>query len=86
MKKEDYIDRPPGPLGGLWSLWYLDPFLMIKREMSGFRKVRHKAFEDQLKPGRPAPPVKLKSTSGETVDLADFRGKKNIVLEFGAIT
>ncbi|MEE9240314.1 MAG: hypothetical protein V3U53_03885 [bacterium] len=86
MRKEDHFDRPPGPLGGLWSLWYLDPIKVIQREMAGFRKVRHQVFADLLKPGDDAPPVKLKTTEGREVDFADFRGKKNIVLEFGAIT
>ena len=86
MKKEEYIDRPPGPLGGLWSLWYLDPLRVVKRELSGFRKVRHKAFEEKVRAGDPVPPVKLKTTEGAEVDFESFRGKKNIVLEFGAIT
>ncbi len=86
MRKEEYIDRPPGPLGGLWSLWYLDPILVIKRELSGFRKVRHKAFAEKVHAGDPAPPVRLKTPYGEEVDLSQFRGKRNIVLEFGAIT
>ncbi len=86
MRKEDHFDRPPGPLGGLWSLWYLDPVKVVKRELGGFRKVRHKAFAELLQPGDDAPPVKLKTTEGVEVDFAELRGKKNIVLEFGAIT
>ncbi len=38
MRKEDHFDRPPGPLGGLWSLWYLDLVKVVKRELGGFRK------------------------------------------------
>lgn len=86
MRKEEYIDRPPGPFFGLWSLWYLDPILFIKRELKGFRKVRHKAFAEKIHAGDLMPPVKLKTTEGREVDLAQFRGKRNIVLEFGAIT
>ncbi|MEE9274359.1 MAG: hypothetical protein V3V62_03505 [bacterium] len=86
MKKEEYISRPPGPFFGLWSLWYLDPIKVFKREISGFRKIRHKAFEEKLRAGDPMPAVKLKTTEGVEVDLSDFRGKRNIVIEFGAIT
>ena len=86
MRKSDHFDRPPGPLGGLWSLWYLDPVRTLKRELAGFRKVRHKAFAELLQPGDDAPPVKLRTTEGVEVDFAESRGKKNIVLEFGAIT
>ena len=86
MQKKDDYGRPPGPLGGMWSMWYLDPVRIIKRELAGFRKIRHKAFAELLQPGAEAPPVKLKTTEGVEVDFADFIGKKNIVLEFGAIT
>ena len=34
--------------------------------------------------GRPAPDLKLVSTSGETVALGDYRGKKILVLHFAA--
>jgi len=86
MLKEDHFDRPPGPLGGMWSLWYLDPIRVIKRELAGFRKVRHKAFAELLNPGDVAPQVQLKTTEGVDVNFKDFLGKKNIVVEFGAIT
>ncbi len=32
--------------------------------------------------GTPAPPVVLPATSGRTVDLASFRGKRNVLLYF----
>jgi len=34
--------------------------------------------------GQPAPDVELMSTSGETVALGDYRGKKILVLHFAA--
>ncbi len=86
MRREEYMSRPPGPFFGLWSLWYLDPFTTVKREFSGFRKVRHKAFEEKIRAGDPAPSVRLKTTEGVDVDFSQFLGKKNIVVEFGAIT
>jgi hypothetical protein len=67
-------------------MWYLDPIRIITRELKGFRKIRHKAFAELLTPGDTAPPIKLKTTEGVEVDFADFLGKKNIVIEFGAIT
>lgn len=35
-----------------------------------------------LKPGDPAPPFELRAQSGERIRLADFRGKKNVVVFF----
>ena len=32
--------------------------------------------------GETAPPVRLASTSGQTVDVASFRGKRNVLLYF----
>ncbi len=35
-----------------------------------------------LAEGTPAPEVRLPSTTGDTVDLGDFRGKRNVLLYF----
>ena len=86
MRKTEYTSRPAGPFFGLWSMWYLDPVVTIKRELSGRRKVRHKAFAERLLAGDPMPPVRLRTPAGEEVDLARHHGKKNVVVEFGAIT
>jgi hypothetical protein len=32
--------------------------------------------------GQPAPPVRLPATTGQTIDLAGFRGKRNVLLYF----
>jgi cytochrome oxidase Cu insertion factor (SCO1/SenC/PrrC family) len=32
--------------------------------------------------GQPAPTVRLPATTGETVDLTDYRGKRNVLLYF----
>jgi hypothetical protein len=32
--------------------------------------------------GQLAPPVRLPSTTGQTIDLAGFRGKRNVLLYF----
>ncbi len=36
----------------------------------------------ELAAGTPAPEVRLPATTGDTVDLADFRGKRNVLLYF----
>ncbi len=33
-------------------------------------------------PGEPAPPIELASTTGKTFDLADYKGKQNVLLYF----
>jgi hypothetical protein len=37
-------------------------------------------------PGEPAPEFELETTAGEPVALADFRGKRPVVLVFGSFT
>ena len=100
MRVSDEFDRPPGPLFGLWSTFYIDKVAFAKRMLMGYRKQRKEAFRDTLKPGDPMPGVglwsafyidkvafvKLKTTDDAAFDLSDFFGKKNIVVEFGAIT
>jgi hypothetical protein len=36
--------------------------------------------------GDPAPPFRLPSTTGETIDLTTFRGQRPVVLVFGSFT
>ena len=86
MREVDEFDRPPGPLFGLWSSFYIDKWKFLKRNLMGARKERKQAFRDTLKPGDPMPDVRLKTTEDVALDLSDFFGKKNIVVEFGAIT
>ena len=87
MRKEEIFDRPPGPLFGFWSSLYIDEWKFIYRNVfTGSRKERKNAFIDTLKSGDAMPPVKLKTTEDVEFNLEDFKGKKNIVIEFGAIT
>ena len=44
------------------------------------------AFKQTLRLGDPMPPVKLRSTTDDEFDLSQFHAKKNVVIEFGAIT
>ena len=86
MRKVEFIDRPPGPFFGFWSARYLDTWKFIKFGLSGKRKIRHENFKKTLQAGDPMPTVALKTTEGVEVNLSGFHGKRNIVLEFGAIT
>ena len=86
MRVTDVFDWPPGPLFGLLSTFYIDKVAFAKRMLMGYRKQRKEAFRDTLKPGDPMPGVRLKTTDDAAFDLSDFFGKKNIVIEFGAIT
>ena len=45
-----------------------------------------KAFIDILHAGDEAPDFELRTPEGELVTLSQFRGQKNVLLEFGAIT
>ena len=86
MKKEEIFDRPPGPLFGFWSSLYISKWKFLKFIVAGSREERKTAFTNALKLGDPMPPVKLKTTEDQEFNLEDFKGKKNIVIEFGAIT
>ena len=86
MEKEEIFAQPPGPLGGLWSVYYIDAWKFLIRQFQGFRHVRKEAFKNTLKLGTPMPPAKLRATDDTEFNLSDFHGKKNIVIEFGAIT
>lgn len=45
-----------------------------------------RAFIGVLHAGDAAPDFELRTPEGEVVKLSDFRGRKHVVLEFGAIT
>ncbi len=47
-----------------------------------FQNMQSKAAESRLKPGDHAPDFALPDQNGRTVRLADYRGKKNLVLAF----
>ena len=51
------------------------PALLLQRSMSA-------AAETRLKPGDRAPDFALPDQNGRTVSLADYRGKKSVVLAF----
>ena len=43
-------------------------------------------FKSSLRAGEDAPDLDLPTLEGERVRLAEFRGKKHVLLEFGSIT
>jgi len=45
-----------------------------------------RAFIDVLHAGEMAPDFELRTPEGEVVTLSQFRDKKHVLLEFGAIT
>jgi len=44
------------------------------------------AFREVLRVGQEAPDFLARDLEGNPVRLADFRGRKNVLLEFGSIT
>lgn len=43
-------------------------------------------FTSHLRAGEEAPDFELKTVDGESIKLSQFRGKQNVLLEFGSIT
>lgn len=86
LPRADYPDRPPTPFFGLWSLLHIDPWKMLKMQLSGRRAARRKEFIERLQPGQKMPDFELELTDGRRFRTSDFRGKKHLVVEFGAVT
>ena len=82
----EFTDKPPGPMGGMWSIRYLDLFKTAKLMMSSARKQVQQAFPKVLPPGADFPELKLETTDGRTINTAEFRDRKHFVLMTGAIT
>ena len=87
------IDRPPGPLGGFWSMYYINRPRVFKIMIGHFgfgsesyiAKLYKKA-KVTFPPGEEFPAIDLETTSGTRVNTADFKGKKHFVLVAGAMT
>jgi len=87
------IDRPPGPLGGFWSMYYIDRVRVFKIMLGhvgiGGESYIAKLYEKAkvtFPPGEEFPAIDLETTSGTRVNTADFKGKKHFVLMTGAMT
>ncbi len=87
------LEAPPGPVKGLWSLWYMDRKKALNIMLGhvgigkeGPIKKFYADFPTILPPGTDFPEVSLENTKGERVNLRDFVGKKHVVIMTGAIT
>ena len=87
------LESPPGPLKGLWSLWYMDRKKALNIMLGhvgigkeGPVKKLYDNFTGILPPGTDFPETSLENTKGERVNLRDFVGKKHVVIMTGAIT
>lgn len=82
----EFTDKPPGPMGGMWSVRYLDLFKTAKLMLSSGRKLAQKNFPKVLPPGADFPEMKLETADGRSINTADYRDRKHFVLMTGAIT
>lgn len=78
--------NPPGPLFGLWSARYLDLVKLIKLKLNPNIKAIYTRYPSVLPPGSAFPDLEAKTVDGTPFRLADYRGKKHVVLFTGAIT
>lgn len=78
--------KPPGPLFGLWSARYLDLIKLIRLMLSRQIKAIYARYPSVLPPGSAFPDLALKTVDNTIFRVADYRGKKRVVLFTGAIT
>lgn len=78
--------NPPGPLFGLWSARYLDLLKLIRLKLNPRIKAIYERFPTILAPGSAFPDLTLKTVEGATFRMADYSGKKHVVLFTGSIT
>lgn len=82
----DSVPKPWGPLAGFWSWQYLNLWKTIKLVTSKRVKSFYEKFPDVLPPGNAFPNFELKDIHGNTHRMADYLGKKCVVITTGAIT
>lgn len=87
------IDRPPGPMGGFWSMYYISRPRVFKIMIGhlgfgaeGYIAKLYKKAKVTFPPGDEFPAIDLETTTGKRVNTADFKGKKHFVLMTGAMT
>lgn len=61
-------------------------FRMVKLKLQGIHNKVYSLFMNRALLGETIPDLTMRPLTGETVRLRDFRGKKHLVLEFGALT
>ena len=70
----------------LRHLGKIDLIKTFKQKLSPEVRGLFRQFPDTLPVGAPAADFTLRTVSGETVHLSDYRGKKHVLLEFGSFT
>lgn len=82
----DIVQKPWGPMAGFWSWRYLNLWKTLKLVTSKRVKSFYEKFPDVLPPGSPFPDFELRDIHGTRRRMADYLGKKYVVITTGAIT
>ncbi|MBI4472109.1 MAG: hypothetical protein HY646_05535 [Acidobacteria bacterium] len=61
-------------------------FNMLKLKLQGVHSKVYASFMSRALPGSVIPGLPLQTIDGQMIRLSDFRGRKHLVLEFGALT
>ena len=62
------------------------PQQAVVEERASAEQTSERLFREQLRASTPAPDFTLQDVAGLPVSLSDYKGKRHVVLEFGAIT
>ena len=81
--QSNYNRTPPKSVD---TMRQVDIVRLIRMKLSRRIRKMFKDFPTIAAPGSQAPTFNLQTTTGEWINTADYIGKKNLVLEFGAIT
>ena len=81
--RSDYYRMPPDPF---ISFKYCDFFKLLKKRLNPKVRLRYKKWNSAIQLGEVPPELDLKGDDGKSYRLSDLKGKKNVVLVFGAIT
>ena len=82
----DIVQKPWGPMAGFWSWRYLNLWKTLKLVTSKRVQSFYEKFPDVLPPGAPFPDFELGDIHGTRRRMADYLGKKYVVITTGAIT
>ena len=82
----EFLRKPPGPMLGFWSWRYLNLIKTIKLVRSKRVKEFYEKFPSVFPPGERFPDFALRDIHGNTHRMADYLGKKYLVITTGAIT
>jgi len=85
-KPKGFFKRPPGPLVGMWSWKYLNPWKTLRMITSKRVRGFYEAFPTGVALASDFPEIELATTDGDVVNTRDWLGEKHFVLFTGAIT